>query len=139
MTPRLQFQNGRSYQSTEDGIIIPVGVALRSQRVEAFAILDTGSEYCIFHRRIAESLGMDVEAGHRLKLRTVAGTFYAYGHEVALQTFDLEWSAMVYFHDQSLRSQENFLGRNGWLDRVRLGLVHYDQLVYVQTYDQYTQ
>ena len=90
----------------------------------------------MFDRRIAEALGIEVESGHQLKLRTLAGAFTAFGHEVTLRTYCEEWSATVYFHDQALRTQANFLGRTGWLDRIRLGLVHYDQQIYVEQYDE---
>ena len=37
----------------------------------------------------------------------------AYGHDVTLRTYDQEWSATVYFHDQTTRTIPNFLGRRG--------------------------
>jgi hypothetical protein len=43
-----------------------------------------------------------------------------------IATFGLEWSAMVFFHAMG-NPARGFVGRRGWLDRVRLGIVHYDQ------------
>ena len=83
-------------------------------------------------------MGIEVESGIPLKLRTLTGTFTAYGHEVTLRTYDLEWSAVVYFHDQMGRTNPNFFGRTGWLDRVQFGLVHYDQQVFIEPYDDIT-
>jgi hypothetical protein len=41
---------------------------------------------------------------------------------------------MVYFFaDDGIR--KNLLGRTGWLDRVRFGLVDYDSKFYVAAYD----
>ena len=51
-----------------------------------------------------------------------------------MRTIGLEWSAMVYFHDSGSPSNA-FVGRNGWLDRVRLGLIHYDQRMLLSQYD----
>ena len=133
---RLHFQQGHSYRSTEDGIMIPVEIVWMDRQVQLFAVLDTGAEFCIFDRRLAESMGIDVESGLPIKLRTLAGTFTAYGHELTLRAYEREWSATVYFHDQSMRPYANFLGRTGWLDRVRLGLVHYDRQIYVEQYDE---
>jgi hypothetical protein len=41
---------------------------------------------------------------------------------------------MVYFFaDPAIN--KNLLGRNGFLDRIRLGLVHYDRELYLAPYD----
>ena len=90
----------------------------------------------MFDHGVADSLGIDVESGIPLRLRTLAGSFTAYGREVTLRTYNQEWSATVYFHGQGPRIVPNFLGRTGWLDRIRLGLVHYDQQIYVEQYDE---
>lgn len=37
---------------------------------------------------------------------------------------------MVYFY-AAARQRNNFIGRRGWLDRVRLGLVHFTIDVYL--------
>ena len=62
------------------------------------------------------------------------GSFSAFGHELTLRTQGLEWSAMVFFYAAS-DPQANFLGRRGWLDRVRLGLTHYEQSRYLEPFD----
>lgn len=41
---------------------------------------------------------------------------------------------MVYFFaDKEI--EKNLLGRSGWLDRVRFGLVDYDRKFYLSAYD----
>ncbi len=79
-------------------------------------------------------LGIELESGVRQVYRTVSGSFLAYGHEVTLRTLHFEWSAVVYFY-AAANQQTNFVGRRGWLDRVRLGLVHYNQQIYLSQYD----
>jgi hypothetical protein len=32
-------------------------------------------------------------------------------------------------------ADRNFLGRSGWLDRLRIGIIDYDHLLYLSTYD----
>ena len=136
---RLQFRrDGVGYKTIADGIEIPVEIVFSGEPLKISAILDTGAEYCMFGRKIAESFGIAVESGMPLRLRTLTGTLTAYGHEVTLRTFGLEWSAVVYFHDQIGRANPNFLGRTGWLDRVKLGLVHYDQQIFIESYDELT-
>jgi hypothetical protein len=66
--------------------------------------------------------------------RTVTGSFLAYGHEMTVRTLGLEWSAVIYFYAAG-NQHGNFIGRQGWLDRIRLGLVHYDQHAYLSPYN----
>ena len=59
------------------------------------------------------------------------GTF---GHVVSLEAFDIAFESMVYFFADE-RIKRNLLGRAGWLDRVRFGLVDYDCVLYLAGYD----
>ena len=131
--PSIEFAAEHRYRTSNEGIVLPVILSQGHQFVEAPARLDTGAADCLFHRSLAEQLGIDVESGIARVYLTMAGSFTAYGHEVTLRTFGLEWDALVYFH--SAAGQEyNFLGRRGWLDHVRLGLVHYDESIYLSGY-----
>jgi hypothetical protein len=47
---------------------------------------------------------------------------------------DIEIESMVYFFPEE-RINKNLLGRVGWLDRVRFGLVDYDHELYLAAYD----
>jgi len=52
-----------------------------------------------------------------------------------LAALGVEVHTLVYFFDNpSIR--RNVLGRNGWLNKVRMGLVDYDSLVYLSAYDE---
>jgi hypothetical protein len=97
------------------------------------AKLDTGAAHCIFERNYAEMLGVDVDAGRLQRFRTVAGAFAAYQHEVTIQTLGVEFSAVVFFAQDSTFNR-NFLGRSGWLDRLRIAIVDYDRLLFVSPY-----
>lgn len=132
--PSLDFSVGQRYPTSDEGIVLPISLSIGDETVVARARLDTGSADCLFHRSLAEQLGIDVESGVLGRYRTMAGQFTAYGHEVTLRTLGLEWDALVYFH--SAAGQEvNFLGRRGWLDHVRLGLIHYDESIYLSGYE----
>ena len=41
----------------------------------------------------------------------------------------IEFPAVVYFAQDSTFSR-NFLGRSGWLDRLRIGIIHYDRMLF---------
>ncbi|HZS04659.1 MAG TPA: retropepsin-like aspartic protease [Blastocatellia bacterium] len=119
----LAFSERFQYADSEEGISF--GILISSDRSIHFPInakLDTGSTFCVFQRRYAELLGLDVESGAPQRIRTTTGSFTAYGHEVTMTVGGLEWQAVVYFAED-----ENFpvsvVGRAGFLDRLRVGLV----------------
>lgn len=53
---------------------------------------------------------------------------------MTLSTLGIEVDSTVYFYaDEAIR--KNVLGRRGWLDRVRLAVVDYEQVLYLAPYD----
>jgi hypothetical protein len=45
----------------------------------------------------------------------------------------MEFPAVVFFA-QDPTFNRNFLGRSGWLDRLRVGIVDYDRMLFVGPY-----
>ena len=130
----LDFEFSRRYTEATDGIDVPITLSIGSQSVDLMAKLDTGAAHCIFERKYAEMLGMDIESGRLQRFRTVAGTFAAYEHEVTIQTLGLEFSAAVFFA-QAPEFTRNFVGRSGWLDRLRIAIVDYDRMLFLSAYE----
>ena len=65
----------------------------------------------------------------------MGGSFQAFGHELTIQVLDLTLdSTTVYFYQDSGKMR-NVLGRHGFLNRVRLGLIEHDSAVYCSPYD----
>ena len=122
-----------AYTEALDGIEVPITLSTGRQSVELLAKLDTGAAHCIFERKYAEMLGVDVESGRLQRFRTVAESFAAYQHEITIQTLGIEFSAVVFFAQDSTFNR-NFLGRSGWLDRLRIAIVDYDRLLFVSPY-----
>ncbi|MGH9916452.1 MAG: hypothetical protein ACRD63_14325, partial [Pyrinomonadaceae bacterium] len=58
----------------------------------------------------------------------------AFGHEVVLLTFDLAFQTTVYF-SANYGQERNLLGRFGWLQQVRLGIIDYDEDLYLGAYN----
>ena len=79
-------------------------------------------------------LGLEVELGRRQSFRTVAGSFVAYEHEVLIQTLGIEFSATVFFAEDPAFNR-NFLGRSGWLDRLRIAIIDYDRTLFLKAYE----
>ncbi|MDQ3253162.1 MAG: retropepsin-like domain-containing protein [Acidobacteriota bacterium] len=133
MTYQLTFDALHDYSSAE-AVILPVTLRLAEEEVKADAFLDTGSTFCVFRRQLAELLGVDVESGDAVRLSTATGLFTAYGHTLTLETLGLEFETIIYF--AALENYpRNVLGRRGWLDRVRVGIVEHDSKLYVSRYD----
>lgn len=64
----------------------------------------------------------------------MGGVLLAFGHSVTLSTFDWEFDSLVYFaRDYNL--PRNLLGREGWLQKVRLAVVDYDAELYLSPYN----
>ena len=98
------------------------------------ASVDTGASNCLFERKHAELLNLDLEAGDRKTFRTATGRVDAFGHRVTMEVLNLRFESMVYFFADELINR-NLLGRVGWLDRIRLGLIDHDGELYLASYD----
>jgi hypothetical protein len=79
-------------------------------------------------------LKLEIEAGEHRVFRSVTGGVEVFGHIVELDVLGLTVESMVYFFGDE-RINKNLLGRIGWLDRIRLGLVDHDGELYVGPYD----
>lgn len=135
MSYSLQFPYRRSYESGS-GLAVPIILLSNSAHwIEVVAAIDTGSTFNIFERKYGDALGLDVASGTREAVLTATGYFYCYGHEVRLSIFDFEWEAVVYFAESDA-FMKNVVGRVGFLDRLKIGIVDYEQLLYLGLYDE---
>jgi hypothetical protein len=128
----LEFDGDFEYKEISAGILVPIRLIHGDYSVELSARLDTGAADCLFDRSYADILGLS-GSGIEREYRTVTGSFKAFGHEVTIETLGLEWSALVFFHAMG-NPAHAFVGRRGWLDRIRLGIVHYEQRLFVGPY-----
>ena len=135
VTPCI-YSNMKLFTTTREKDRIEVPVTLRSgeESVSFPAQLDTGA-YCVFERTYAEILGLSVESGTPLRFTTAMGSFDAYGHMLSLETLGYSFDSTVYFatHEGFRR---NVLGRRGWIDHLRLGLIEYESKLYLNRYDE---
>jgi hypothetical protein len=131
----LGFSKVHQYAGPDDSIVLPIIIRAGGRRVALDASLDTGASHCIFERSYADWLGLDVEHGFPKIFATANSRFEAFGHEVVIDTLGIELPSMAYFFaDTTIR--KNVLGRHGWLDHVRIGIVDHDQILYVADYDE---
>ncbi|MBV9156079.1 MAG: hypothetical protein JO097_07435 [Acidobacteriaceae bacterium] len=79
-------------------------------------------------------LDLDIEHGEAKTFWTATGPINTFGHMVGLEVLNMRFESMVYFFADE-RINRNLLGRTGWLDRIRFGLVEHDHELYLAPYD----
>lgn len=135
MTHYLFFEELHNYAgSLGDSIDVPVILRAGNQQIPVVASVDTGASFCLFRNAIAQVLGLDLDKGTLLRFRTANSAFEAYGHEVDITALGVTTRTTVYFFADPMINK-NVLGRTGWLDRVKLALVHHDNKLYLNPYD----
>jgi hypothetical protein len=78
-------------------------------------------------------LGIPIETGLKKTFDSPGGLVDAYGHEVTIESFDYATVSVVYFAaGPGLR--RNLLGRQGWLRNFHVGLIDYENLLYLSPY-----
>ena len=135
MVYELSFNKEFVYDSREKGITLPISLKLAGQTVSLNAKVDTGASCCIFERKYAEDLGIDVESGIEQRVETVMGIFTTYGHDVTISALDYDFDCTAYFAANEAFTR-NVLGRVGWLDRVKLAIIDYECKLYLSSYDE---
>jgi hypothetical protein len=78
-------------------------------------------------------LGLEIESTSAENIATVTGSFKAHLHTFTIEVLGIRSEAAVYF-----AADEHFtrsvLGRTGWLDRVKLGLIDYEAKLLLSPY-----
>lgn len=130
MAETLTFAHTYNYDTTRVGITVEAKLLWDGKCVECQPKIDTGASDCIFRRVYGEILGLDIESGYPQSFGTAVGSFRAFGHEITISVLGIETVATVYFAEYE-GFRRDVLGQNGWLNRVRLGLVDYEGQLYL--------
>ncbi len=131
---QLSFDEEYRYKDDEEGIPISVILTYSGNAVRTDAKVDTGSAICLFSHEDGLDLGVPIEKGVQIILGGLTGSLEAFGHEVTLQTGHLVFQSTVYFA-KFPGLPRNLLGRRGWLRNLRLGLIDYDNSLYLSDYN----
>jgi hypothetical protein len=78
-------------------------------------------------------LALKVERGVPMSFATANSRFQAFGHEVTISTLNIEVHSLVFFFADA-DIVKNVLGRHGWLVHLNVGIVDYDQLLYLDSH-----
>lgn len=126
----LSFDVTHHYAS-EDGVRIPLLIAYSGKAIQTTGYVDCGASDCVFSNELGQQLGIALETGEPKSFGPASGgTLETFGHLVTLEFFGITVESMVYFAKYpGLR--RNLLGRNGWLSKLRFGLVEYDSTVFL--------
>jgi len=131
---QLTFAEELPYEDDEDGIPISVVLTYGDKTIRTDAKVDPGAAVCLFSYEDGFDLNVPIEQGIPITLGGLTGTLEAFGHEVTLQTGHLVFQSIVYFSKYP-NLPRNLLGRRGWLRNPRMGLIDYDNLLYLSAYD----
>jgi len=129
----ISFDEIHFYNILKVGITVSVILFSGEISVDFEAKIDTGSSYCVFERKHAERLNLDVESGELLRISTATSSLDAFGYELAMMVLGIETFSKVYFAKEESFTR-NVLGRQGWLDRVKLGLIDYEGKLLLSAY-----
>jgi len=132
---QLSFTRREIYSSLATGISLETTLRFGELFINCDAKIDTGAEVCLFQRAIGEALEIPIEKGVKKRLETLTSVLTAYGHEVILEILGLQLQTVVYFAESD-EVKRNLLGRQGWLQLIRLGIVDYDSELYLSLYDE---
>ncbi len=108
----VSFDEVYFYDTLKVGITVSVILFAGDESVDFEAKVDTGSSFCVFERKHAERLNLDVESGELLRISTATSGFDAYGHELSLMVMGIETYSKVYFAKEESFTR-NVLGRQG--------------------------
>lgn len=134
MAEEISFDESYFYNTLKIGITVPTILRFDEISVEIEAKIDTGAENCIFERRHGEMLGLKIESGAEKLFSTATAPFITFGHELTILVLGIETCATVYFAKEEAFTR-NVLGRQGFLDRVKLGLIDYEGKLLLSDYD----
>ncbi len=135
MPESIDYEKVYQYETLKSGITVVVEISYGGESRQIRAKIDTGAENCVFERKHGERLGVEIESGREQIFSTAAGNFVAYGHELSINVLDIETVSTVYFAKEESFTR-NVLGRQGFLDRVKLGLIDYEGKLLLSEYNQ---
>ena len=134
MAESVEYDQSFFYDAGQNGINVPVEIKLSGKTAAFDAKIDTGSTNCIFARKYGEEIGIEIENGLPKRIRTAAGSFLTYEHEVTLTVLGYDFDVLVCFAADA-EFQTNVLGRYGFLMQVKLGVIDYEGKLLIGSYD----
>jgi len=134
MAIQLTFTEEFVYDDDPSGVTLPVILSYGAADILVSAKVDTGAQVCLFSHEDGLKLGIPIEQGLFARLDRLGGAIESYGHDVTIQADELAYYSLGFFAKYPGLSR-NILGRQGWLRNLRMALIDYDNLPYLNAYD----
>ena len=100
--------------------IIPISLTENGKLIQMRAYVDTGASYSLFHAKVAEILGLDVEKGILYELVVGDGDILkAYLHSVTISLAGKEFKVTIGF-SKNIGVGFNILGRKDIFDKFNI-------------------
>ena len=114
--PKLPTKNGKFVELPLIDVTFPFGRYL--------CLIDSGAEFCYFHGKIGELLGLNVKQGREIKSRGITGDdFTAYLHKIRIKIGGWDYEIEVGF-SYELGTPFGILGREGFFDLFKICFNH---------------
>jgi len=99
---------------------IDIAVKYKNEHQRIWALLDTGSDWCVFPAQLGELLGIPIKEGKQLPLVGISSQGIAYFHEVTLEIGGWSHNCLVGFcYDFDTMGTPPLLGHEGFFDRYK--------------------
>lgn len=131
----LDFEKLVHFDAGKKGISVNTTLKLSDKEISFPSKIDTGSSFCIFERRFGEELGLEIKKGLFQNVGTATGTFKVFGFRLTLEVENFQFDSLVYFAEDDNFSR-NILGRHGFLELVKIGLIDYEGKLYLSRYSE---
>ena len=129
----LDFDKLILFDAGNRGISINTTLKISDKEISFPSKIDTGSSFCIFERRLGEELSFEIEEGLFQNVGTATGLFSVFGFRLTLQIENFQFDSLVYFAENE-NFKRNVLGRHGFLELVKLGLIDYEGKLYLSRF-----
>lgn len=99
--------------------ILNIRLIHEEKKLSLSSLIDTGADYTIFSREIAEKLGITVEKGEIIVLEGAGGNIVGYLHPLKILLCDREIKVIACFSEKD-DVPENILGRKDVINNFQL-------------------
>jgi len=114
--PKLPARNGKFVELPLIDMTLPFGRYL--------CLVDSGAEFCYFHGKIGELLGIKVREGKEIKSRGITGSeFTSYFHKVKVKIGGWDYEINISF-SYELGTPFGVLGREGFFNLFKVCFNH---------------
>ena len=95
---------------------IIVKLSYRDKSIKYYALIDSGSDYCLFPARVGEQLGIEIERGIHEKIRGINGFANCFFHSVSIDVGGSPLDVKVGFSKDMDNMSQGILGQLGFFD-----------------------